>query len=91
MSSADDVPVAVEIVDPPDSIVVGDTVPVGVRALNRSGDSIPGAALSLISLDPDSIAVPPGQLAVVGLVQGGGRIVAKAGDLPSDPLRILIR
>ncbi len=76
--------------DPPDSIAVGDTVPVGVRALNRSGDSIPGVALSLISLDPDSIAVPPGRLAVVGLVLGGGRIVATAGDLPSDPLRIRV-
>ncbi len=80
-----------EFVNPPDSVLVGDTVSIQVRALNRSGDSIPGALLELFSNDPDTLAVPPGQLAVVGLVIGTGEIVAKAGDLPSDPLPIKVR
>jgi hypothetical protein len=80
----------VEFVSPPASVVVGDTTPIQVRALNRSGDPIPDATITLFSLAPDTIAVPPGRLAVVGLVPGSGRIVAQAEQLRSDPLRISV-
>src|SRR5207248_1784329 len=45
-------PYAVVVVAPPDSMHVNDTVVIHARAINRSGDSIPGAILTLVSLDP---------------------------------------
>ena len=76
---------------PPDTILLGDTVAIEVHALNRSGGSIPGAPLELFSDDPDTIAVVSGALAVVGLVPGRGDLIAKSGDLPSAPFRIVVK
>jgi hypothetical protein len=78
-------------VNPPDTVVVGDTVLITVEALNRSGDVIPDAQNLLISLDPDTIAVTASGLSVVGLLPGGGRIVAGTGNLRSAPFRIGVR
>ena len=79
-------------VDPlPDSIVVGDTVPVHARALNRSGDSIPGAPIELISLNPDTLGVDPAQPAIIGVTIGTGRFVARTGNIPSIVLLIPVR
>lgn len=70
---------------------VGDTLVLRVRVLNRAGDSIPGAPVALISLDPDTMGVDSALFAVVANIVGTGRIVAKSGSLPSDPLPIPIR
>ena len=79
------------MVAPPDTIVVGDTVPIEVHALNRSGDSIPGAPLELVSNHPDTVAVVSGTLAVVGLVPGRGDVFARTGNLPSAVFRIVVK
>ncbi|MFI5207056.1 MAG: hypothetical protein ACHQX4_03470 [Gemmatimonadales bacterium] len=84
------VPVAVQFVQPPDSMHVGDTVVLHVRVLNRAGDSIPGAPIVLFSQDPDTMSVDSALFAVVANIVGTGRVVARSGTLPSDPLPILI-
>jgi hypothetical protein len=84
------VPVAVQFVQPPDSMHVGDTVVLHVRVLNRAGDSIPGAPVSLFSLDT-LMAVDSARFAVIAKYVGTGHIVARSGSLPSDPLPIPIK
>lgn len=71
--------------------MVGDTVPVTVEALNRSGDVIPDAAILLISLNPDTIGVDSALVAVVGIAPGPGDVVAGSGNLRSAPFRIIVR
>jgi len=83
--------VAIQIVNKPDSIHVGDTVFIHVRALNRSGDSIPGAPITLDVENPDTIGVDTARQAVIGRAVGAGRVVAKSGNLPSDPFTILVK
>ncbi len=70
--------------------MVGDTTPIEVRALNRSGDSIPGAPITLTNRNPALIAIPPGALSVVGLAPGVDSLVAQAGSLFSDPFRVVV-
>ena len=82
---------ALQFVNPPDSIHVGDTVVLQVRALNRDGDSIPGAVILLHSRTPDTLAVDSARGAVVGLLVGSGRVVAVSNGLPSDPLTIPVK
>ena len=89
--SGDSTPVAVQVVAPPDTILVGDTIPIDVRVLNRSGDSIPGAPVALVSLNPDTIGIDTASLAVVGIAAGPGQVIAKAGSLPSQPFRIIVK
>lgn len=86
-----DSPVAIEFVDPPDTIVVGVPTPVRVRALNRDGDSLPGAPIALVSLTPDTIAADSAQRTVTGLLAGSGRIIARVGALVTEPFRIVAR
>jgi hypothetical protein len=62
-----------------------------VRALNRAGDSIPGAPITLITLTPDTLGVVPQQHTVFGIAAGPGRIVARTGDLVTQPLRVVVR
>jgi hypothetical protein len=90
VSSADDVAVAVEIVAPPDSIHVGDTVVIHVRALNRGGDSI-AAAITLVSLTPDTLGVDNTKLAIIGKAPGTGRAIAVTGSLPSEPFAVPVK
>jgi hypothetical protein len=91
LTSSDTTPVAVEFVAPPDTIAVADTVPLHIRALNRTGDSIVGASIVLVSLTPDTIGVDSARLAVIGLLAGRGRVVARAGSLPSNALTIVVK
>lgn len=79
------------MVNPPDSMRVDDTLDIQVRVLNRSGDSIPGAPVELISLQPDTISIHPGRIAIVGEALGPGDIIARSGDLPSAPFRVLVK
>jgi len=93
-TSGDD-PIAIELVAPPDTLRLGDTVVVRVRVLNRSGDSIPGAPVAIISLTPDTIGVDSARQAVFVVAapasgSGSGRIAARSGDLLSDPFRIIV-
>ena len=91
LTSAADKPVAIEIVDPPDTVAVGDTAAVHVRVLNRDGDSIVGAAVSLVSLTPDTLGVDNSRIAVVGRMAGPGRAIAVAGNLPSAPFPVVVK
>jgi hypothetical protein len=81
----------VVVVAPPDSLHVNDTVVIHARAINRSGDSIPGALLRLVSLDPDTLGVDSGRFAVVGVAPGPAKAIVKAGNLASNPFSILVR
>jgi hypothetical protein len=69
---------------------VGDTVVLHVRVLNRSGDSIPGAPVSLFPVD-SLVTVDSARFAVVAQFIGIGHVVAKSGSLPSEPLPIPIK
>lgn len=80
------------VLAPPDSIAVNDTVVIQARAINRNGDSIPGASLTLVSLDPDTMGVDSARFAVIGIVAGGtGRAIVKVGNLASNPFLIPIK
>jgi hypothetical protein len=82
--------VAVRVISPPDSVAVGDTLPVTVEALNRSGDVIPGAAVYLVSLTPDTLGVDSAGLRVFGLMPGPGEAQAGVQNLRSAPFRIVV-
>jgi hypothetical protein len=86
-----DQPVALEFVAPPDTVLVGETAFVAVRVLNRAGDSIPGADVSLLALNPDTLDVVPDTTLVVGVAPGPGRIVAASAGLRSEPFRIIVK
>lgn len=97
LTGGDTQAVAIEFVAPPDTIHVDSTKVVNVRVLNRSGDSIPGAVWVLLSLSPDTIGIDSARHAVIGLRwadttrhTGTGRILARSGDLPSAPFRIIV-
>lgn len=98
LTGGDTQAVAIEFVAPPDTIAVNETTVVNVRVLNRSGDSIPGAAWVLLSLSLDTIGIDSARHAVIGLGWadttshiGSGRILARTGDLPSAPFRIVVK
>jgi len=83
--------VAIQIVDKPDSLHVGDTVVIHVLVMNRDGDSIPGASVALISLNPDTMGIDSARQAVIGLITGTGRVIARSSELRSDPFTILVK
>jgi hypothetical protein len=86
-------PIAIEFVTshaPPDTVEEFDTVPLHVRVRNRAGDSIPGAPVRLVSLNPDTLAIDSALLAVIGVQPGPARVVAISANLHSDPLPILV-
>jgi hypothetical protein len=58
-----------------------DTVPISVRVLDRSGDSLPGAAVRVVSLDPDTLGVDTVPLRLVGLTPGTARVLATSSGL----------
>lgn len=70
---------------------MGDTVVIRVRVLNRSGDSIIGAPVELVSLNPDTLGVDNARTAVIGKIKGSGRAIARSGDLPSAPFAIPVK
>ena len=83
--------VAIEFVNPPDTIAVAETTVIRVRVLNRDGDSIPGAPWTLVTLSPDTIGIDSARHAVIGLVAGNGRILATTGQLPTEPFPIVVK
>ncbi len=88
--SDDATAVAVRVIAPPDSIAVGDTIPLTVEALNRSGDVIPGAPVILATLTPDTLGIDSARLAVIGLMPGPGDALAGVGSLRTAPFRIVV-
>ncbi len=87
-------PVAIEFVGPAFSqrLVVQefDTLPIGVHVLSRTGDTIPGAPIQLVSLNPDTLGVDSAPPGLIGLRPGHARVVATSGDLHSDPLSVTV-
>lgn len=83
---------AIQVVTPPTTIAVGDTIPIHVRVLNRNGDSIIGAPVVLISLNPDTLGIDTARTAIIGRIAGVGRYVARTGTLlPSAPLPVTVQ
>jgi hypothetical protein len=85
--------IAVQLVNPPDTILVNDTVVIQVRVLNRSGDSIPGAPVAIHSLAPDTLGVDSARMAIVGLKPGRANFVAvaRSSNLPSAPFPVVVK
>ncbi len=84
-------PVAIEFVTsqtPPLRLEEFDTVLVRVRVRNSAGDTIAGAPVRLVSLNPDTVAVDSAIFGLVGVQPGPGRVVAFSGSLASDPLQV---
>ena len=91
LTSSPSTPYAIVIVSPPDSLPINDTIIIHARALNRSGDTIAGAPLTLVSLNPDTMSVDTARFAVVGLLKGTGRAIVTSGSLRSNPFLIPIQ
>ena len=85
-------PVAIEFVTLSGPYVeVNDTLPLEVRVLDRAGDSVPGAAVTLVVLDTAYLAVDSARRAVVGrAAAAAARVVAVSAGLRSDPLAIKV-
>ena len=79
------------MVFPPDTIAVGDSVPLTIEALNRSGTVIPGAAVFLLSLTPDTLGIGLDSVSVIGVAPGPGIAQAGIGNLRSTPFPIVVR
>lgn len=88
--SSDATPVSLVVLAPPDTIQVDDTVDIVVRVLNRAGDTIPGALVTLHSTAPDTIGIDSARVAVIGLRAGSGQVVPFAGPLSGSPFRIVV-
>jgi hypothetical protein len=85
--------VAIEFVTsqtPPLRLEEFDTVMIGVRVRNRSGDTIPGVAVRLLSLNPDTVAIDSAPLGLIGVQPGPGKVLAFAGSLASDPMNVKV-
>lgn len=82
---------AIDVVAPPDSILLNDTIVIHLRVLNRSGDSIIGAPVALVSLTPDTLGIDSARTAVVGKRKGPGRAIARSGDLVSVPFAVVVK
>jgi hypothetical protein len=86
-------PVAIEIVTaqhPPLKVEELDTLRVRVLVLDRGGDSLAGAAVRLLSFNPDTLAIDSASFGLVGVRPGTGRVVAFAGSLQSAPLLVSV-
>ncbi len=86
-------PVAIEFVTPqaqPVPVEEFDTVVIGVRVRDQSGDTVPGAPIQLVSLDSTVGVDTALHYGLVGLRAGQGRVIAISGSLQSDPLRVTV-
>ena len=70
---------------------MGDTLRLHVRVLDRGGDTIPDAAVSLAVVDTAYLTLDSAAFAVIGrATTTAARVVALAGSLRSDPLSIKV-
>ena len=85
-------PVAIEFVTQANPWVeVNDTLPLAVRVLDRAGDSIPGAPVSLVVIDTVSLGLDSAHNAVIGRdTATSARVVAVSGSLRSAPLSLRV-
>jgi hypothetical protein len=90
-------PVAIEFLTPqapPVQLEELDTIVIGVRVRNQSGDTIPGAPIQLVALPTDTFPTVGVDTALhyglVGLRAGPGRVIAISGSLQSDPLGVSV-
>ncbi len=87
-------PVAIEFVLPSGSLTLTvqefDTVPLVVRVRDRAGDTIPGAPVQLISLNPDTLGIDSATSSLIGIQPGPARVVAISGSLHSNPLQVSV-
>ena len=86
-------PVAIAIVTtqpPPLKVEEFATIHIRVRVLDRAGDSVGGAAVRLLSLNPDTLAIDSATFGLVGVRPGAGRVVAISGSLESTPLLVAV-
>ncbi len=90
LTASSSTPYAIVILAPPESLAVGQSIVIHARALNRSGDTIAGAPLKLVSLDPDTMGVDTASFSVVGILAGTGRAIVTSGGLQSNPFLIPI-
>jgi hypothetical protein len=67
-----------------------DTVPITVAVLDHAGDTIPGAPVQVVSLNPDILAVDTLPVRLIGLQPGPARVIATSGNLRSDPLAVTV-
>jgi hypothetical protein len=73
------------------SVEESDTLPLVVRVLDRAGDSVTGAVVTLIVLDTAALRVDSAGVGVIGRVPAtAARVVAFSGALRSDPLSIRV-
>jgi hypothetical protein len=87
-------PIAIEFVLPHFTQAVRveefDTVPLGVRVLDRAGDTIAGAPVQVVSLNPDTLKVDTLPLRLIGIQPGPARLLAFSGSLHSNPLTVTV-
>jgi len=67
-----------------------DTVPIVVHVLDHAGDTVPGAPVRMMSLNPDTLAADSLPLRLIGLRPGPARVIASSGNLRSDPLAVTV-
>ncbi len=86
-------PVAIEIITtqiPPLEVEEFDTIVVRVVVLDRSGDTVTGRPVQLLSLNPATLAIDSAEFGLVGVQPGAGRVVAISGTLQSAPLTVQV-
>jgi hypothetical protein len=72
-------------------VEVNDTLPLVVRVLDRAGDSIAGAPVSLVVIDTASLGLDSAHNAVIGRAPAtSAKVVAVSGSLRSDPLSLRV-
>jgi hypothetical protein len=86
------VPVAIAFVTQTSPFVeVNDTLPLTVRVLDRAGDSVPGAPVSLVVVDTAYLRLDSAHNAVIGRAPAtSAKVVAVSGSLRSDPLSLRV-
>jgi len=72
-------------------VEVNDTLRLVVRILDRAGDSVPGAPVSLVVIDTASLGLDSAHNAVFGRAPAtSAKVVAVSGSLRSDPLSLRV-
>jgi len=70
---------------------VNDTLLLTVRVLDRAGDSVPGAPVSLVVVDTAYLRLDSAHNAVIGRAPAtSAKVVAVSGSLRSDPLSLRV-
>jgi hypothetical protein len=72
-------------------VEVNDTLPLVVRVLDRGGESLPGAPVSLVVIDTAFLGLDSAHNAVIGRAPAASaKVVAVSGSLRSDPFALRV-